>query len=261
MNLCFFKEQGDKGKEPLSFYLSWVEGDADNSDLQIHEHKAIVYSSESGGSSESSVYVFHVWCHVNVVCRATAIAHSLLRLFLRCPQRYLQRLQIGLQELQFVAKACHQRICTINGRQVTELVVYLVHSFCEHTVAQVLMQPDSIHPFPKNNPSPKSCPQVCLSARLCECYFAIKINNPDCPNFCRTKLRIDDSNGLVSFLYIWCWWWCSKIHVCKSQTPPLHLDLFLSKSISRISEHKQKHLRFYYPKRMGPNLSHLYTFL
>jgi hypothetical protein len=49
--------------------------------------------------------------------------------------------------------------------------------------------------------------------------------------------------------------------VCKSQTPPLHLDLFLSKSISRISEHKQKHLRFYYPKRMGPNLSHLYTFL
>jgi hypothetical protein len=34
--------------------------------------------------------------------------------------------------------------------------------------------------------------------------------------------------------------------VCKSQTPPLHLDLFLSKSISRISEHKQKHRRFYY---------------
>jgi hypothetical protein len=49
--------------------------------------------------------------------------------------------------LQYVAKASHQRICTINGQQATELVVFLVHSFCEHTVAQVLMQPDSIHPF------------------------------------------------------------------------------------------------------------------
>jgi hypothetical protein len=132
---------------------------------------------------------------MNVVCRATAIAHSLLCLFLKCPQRYLQRLQIELQELQYIAKACHQRICTINGWQATELVVYLVHSFCEHTVAQVLMQPDSIHPFQRNNPSPKSCPRVCLSARLLECYFAIKINNPNCPNFRRMKLRIDDRMG------------------------------------------------------------------
>jgi len=92
---------------------------------------------------------------VNVVCRATAIAHSLLCLFLKCSQRYLQRLQIELQELQYVAKACHQRICTINYRQATELVVYLVHSFCEHTVAQELMQPDSIILFKKTTHLPR----------------------------------------------------------------------------------------------------------
>jgi len=89
------------------------------------------------------------------VCRATAIAHSLLCLFLKCPQRNLQRLQIELQELQYIAKACHQRICTINGWQATELLVYLVHSFCEHTVAQVLMQPDSIILFRKTTHLPR----------------------------------------------------------------------------------------------------------
>jgi hypothetical protein len=57
--------------------------------------------------------------------------------------------------LQYIAKACHQRICTINGWQATELLVYLVHSFCEHTVAQVLMQPDSIILFRKTTHLPR----------------------------------------------------------------------------------------------------------
>ncbi len=58
------------------------------------------------------------------------------------------------------------------------------------------------HPFQKNNPSPKSCSQVCLSARLPECYFAIKINKPNSPNFCRMKHWIDETMGCWAFCLV-----------------------------------------------------------